>query len=417
MNRSQIAEKLKGQIKEFSGRLSRGLPKVVGRFVEEMIYGILCAQSVRVSQIARSLNEGIRPIKTLNRLCRQLGRRGLQERLGDTVIEQGAWHIGRDTLLIVDVSDVSKKYAKKMEYLAEVRDGSEARIGKGYWTMRVVGAEVDRVKIIPLYEHLYSQLAPDFVSENDEVMQAVDRVRRKVKDRGIWVMDRGGDRRKLFHPFLDRGMRIIIRLEGDRHLVYRGRKVLALDLATSCRMPYAERIIKEERSGEKVYTIEMGFRKVKLPGRSEPLALVVVNGLGQKPLMLLTNVKVVKSRQSLLFVVLSYFRRWQVEETIRFAKQTFQIEDVRLLKYDRLQNMIAIVSAATYFVAVWLGDRLRLRVLAHHALQAAKRLFVIPAFRYYALADGIQWSLAGCQTPLRARNEQPRADPQLTLAI
>ena len=154
-----------------------------------------------------------------------------------------------------------------------------------------------------------------------------------------------------------------------------------------------------------------------LPGRSEPLALVVVNGLGQKPLMLLTNLKVVKSRQSLLFVVLSYFRRWQVEETIRFAKQTFQIEDIRLLKYDRLQNMIAIVSAATYFVAVWLGDRLRLRVLAHHALQAAKRLFVIPAFRYYALADGIQWSLAGCDTPLRARKEQPRAHPQLTLAI
>jgi hypothetical protein len=66
MNRSQIASKLKGQIKEFSGKLCRGLPKVVGRFVEEMLYGILCGQSVHVAKIARTLNERIRLIKTIN---------------------------------------------------------------------------------------------------------------------------------------------------------------------------------------------------------------------------------------------------------------------------------------------------------------------------------------------------------------
>jgi hypothetical protein len=42
MNRSQIADKLKGQIGEFSGKLCKGLPKVAGRSVEEMLYGILC---------------------------------------------------------------------------------------------------------------------------------------------------------------------------------------------------------------------------------------------------------------------------------------------------------------------------------------------------------------------------------------
>lgn len=57
MNRSQIANKLKGQIREFSGKLSNGLPKVVGRFMEEMLYGILCRQSVRVSEIGRAVNE------------------------------------------------------------------------------------------------------------------------------------------------------------------------------------------------------------------------------------------------------------------------------------------------------------------------------------------------------------------------
>ncbi len=417
MNRSQIANKLKGQIREFSGKLSKGLPKVAGRFLEKMVYGILCRQSVRVSEIGRALNERIRLIKTENRLCRQLGRPGLEERVTDNLVEEGAPDIKRDTLLLIDPSDISKKYAKKMEYLAHVRDGSEKELSKGYWTVRVVGAELERVKIIPLYDHLYSQNAPEFESENTEILKAVDCVRKEVEDRGIWVMDRGGDRAKLFHPFLERGMRFIIRLEGHRDLIYRGKKVLAVKLAASCRMPYRERIIKEEGSAERVHNIEVGFRRVKLPGRKERLALVVVKGLGHEPSMLLTTVNVVKSRKSLMFFVLAYLRRWQVEETIRFAKQAFGIEDIRLRRYDRLQTMIAIVSAAVHFVAVWLGERLKLGILVHHALQAAKRIFGVPDFRYYALADGIKAFLEGCEAPFRKGKAQPRADPQLMLPI
>jgi len=133
--------------------------------------------------------------------------------------------------------------------------------------------------------------------------------------------------------------------------------------------------------------------------------------------MILTNLEVVKSRKCLVFFVLSYFRRWQIEETIRFAKQAYQIEDIRLRRYERLQNMIAIVSAALYFVAVWLGQGLKLAILAHHALQAAKRIFGVPDFRYYALADGIKAFLEGCEAPFRKGKAQPRADPQLMLPL
>jgi len=111
----------------------------------------------------------------------------------------------------------------------------------------------------------------------------------------------------------------MIRLEGDRHLIYRGKKVLGIHLAGSCRIPYRERIIKQEGSAEKVYNIEVGFRRVKLPGRKERLGMVVVKGLGREPLMILTSFEVVKSRKSLMFVVLSYFHRWQIEETTPLA--------------------------------------------------------------------------------------------------
>jgi hypothetical protein len=39
---------------------------------------------------------------------------------------------------------------------------------------------------------------------------------------------------------------------------------------------------------------------------------------------------------------------------------------------------------------VYLNLRTKLRVLTGHVLQAARRVFGIPDFRFYALADGIK---------------------------
>jgi hypothetical protein len=43
-----------------------------------------------------------------------------------------------------------------------------------------------------------------------------------------------------------------------------------------------------------------------------------------------------------------------------------------------------------YFASVYLGIRLKLRVLSKHLVRAARRVFGVPDFRLYALADGIK---------------------------
>jgi RHS repeat-associated protein len=45
------------------------------------------------------------------------------------------------------------------------------------------------------------------------------------------------------------------------------------------------------------------------------------------------------------------------------TKQSYNLEDIRLLTYRQLCNMITLVLAASYFAAVYLGDRLKLAVL------------------------------------------------------
>ena len=46
-------------------------------------------------------------------------------------------------------------------------------------------------------------------------------------------------------------------------------------------------------------------------------------------------------------------------------------------------------GAAAFFTAVVLGTRVKLHILATRLPTAAKRLFGVPDFRYYGLADGI----------------------------
>lgn len=400
MNYAKTVFKLREQIIKFSGELSSGWPKVVRRFLAEVIYGIQARQSVRLTEIARSLEERIPIRKTQYRLCRQLGRRGLWVKLVRRLSGMGSWRIKEDTLLVLDISDIAKKYAQRMEYLTTVRDGSEGALANGYWTCSVIGTEVGESVFIPLYNRLYSQAGPDFISENAEVRKAISLVSEQTEKRGIWVLDRGGDRRKIIHHLLRNKHRFILRLKVDRHLVYRRKKQSVYEHALACPLLYSERIVKEDAGREKIYHLEFGYRPVKLPERKESLYMVVVRGFGQEPMMLLTNIRVNKSRKALWSIIESYMSRWRIEETIRFIKQSYNLEDIRLLTYRRLQNMMALVLAVAYFTMVYLGLKTKLRVMTRHVLKAARRLFGIPDFRFYALADGIRQLLFGRQRGL-----------------
>lgn len=263
---SRIAHALREQIHGFVLLLAVSLSKPKARFVEEMVYGIQASQDVKLSSIGRALEEGIRLKKTVERLSWHAGQPGLGEGINGRVAMMGSRRVHRDTLLIVDPSDIRKEYAKRMPYLATVRDGSTGELAPGYWTCPIVACESSSRRMTPLHLSLWSSEAPDFVSENEQILSCVDTVRGAVADRGIWVIDRGGDRENLLHPFLDRKMRFIVRMKGDRHLLYRGRAVAARALAAGCPLPYAEVIVREEEKKEKTYHLEFGYRQVRFPG-------------------------------------------------------------------------------------------------------------------------------------------------------
>lgn len=122
---------------------------------------------------------------------------------------------------------------------------------------------------------------------------------------------------------------------------------------------------------------------------------MVIAGLGGEPLILLTNLAVrARDSQSVWWIVQIYLTRWKIEETFRFVKQSYNLEDVRVLKYQRLKDLVILVTAVAYFAAAFLGQQMKLRILCEKLLIISQRFFGVPPFRFYARAEGIRRVLA-----------------------
>jgi hypothetical protein len=416
MNFSHIANKLRSKITRFSGILSQDLDKTAQRFIREAIYGIMASQSVLLTEIGRQLESRVSLKKIEERFSRQLIKYRIWGCLHKHILSLASNRVKDKTLLILDLSDVKKKYAEKMEYLAKVHDGSEdGEIVDGYWTNQVIATEVGSNEIIPLHMSLYSQNSPDFISENEEILAAMDQVGEAVQNRGIWVIDRGADRDAIFEPLLKKNRDFIIRMVGTRDLIYRGEIVRSLWLAYSCKLPYQKSIMKIVDGDEVMFNLSFGHVKVQLPDMDTPLNMVVVRGLSTKPMMLLTTLEIRTGQKDVWFIVQAYLRRWGVEETIRFIKQTYDLENIRVLRYTRLQNMMALLLAVFYFAAVILDQNQKLTIMTGYILKSAKRVFGIPDFKYYALGDGLSNIFSRFPGQLKKQEETPH--PQLSFGF
>ena len=209
-------------------------------------------------------------------------------------------------------------------------------------------------------------------------------------DKGIYAIDRGGDRGKLYDKFLETGKRFVIRLAQKRDLLHKGARKNCQALATALPCPYETVIIKYEEGKEHKTTISYNALPVKLPGRENGLFLVVVKGFGKVPMMLLTSC-VVNSRikETIWRIVEIYLTRWKCDESFRYIKQCYNLEDIRVRRYTSIRNMVALILAVAYFAAVYLGDNLKLKMLVERIYLVSKRFFGVPTFFNYAIADGL----------------------------
>lgn len=413
---SRIVATVKGQLSKFSGIISQGLPKAKQRLVREIIYGIQAGKDVKLSSITRSLNEPIALIKTEDRLSRNLDDRDFTEEINQQICRLGSKKVLDDMVIAIDPGDIRKHYASKMECLCKIHDGSEHEIAEGYWLAKAVAADIEHKKVIPLYLEAYSQEAKGFLSENDQLFRVIDTVGATLGNKGIYAIDRG----KLYEKFLEKGKekRFVIRLTKQRDLIHKGRRKNCCLLATQLPCPYQTVIIKYEDGQEEKTTVSYNALPVKLPAHEHPLFLVVVKGFGKVPMMLLTSCLVnIKSKESIWRIVEIYLTRWKCDESFRYIKQCYNLEDIRVRHYTSIRNIVVLILAVAYFAAVYLGDNLKLKMTMERIYLVSKRFFGVPTFFNYAIADGLYNLLFPDKTGIKTITKSKNPDFQLCFSF
>lgn len=393
-------KKVQGQIERFSSKITKGLSKPKKKFISQMLFGIQASRDVKLSNVSRSLNEDIKLIKTENRLSRHITSQDLTGYINNTLAEDSCWRITKDTVLALDLSDINKPFAKKMDYLAEVWDGSEGKVAPGYWLCEVIAANVKDETPVPLYSELYSHEADGFESENTQILKAIKTVSAYTNKRGIWTMDRGADRKTLVGELDKERLRFVIRAKGNRNLKdSKGRLKSTQDILKTIKYTEHYTVTIDKEGYTEDIELSLG-EEDNLTIEGVGISLVAIKGFSQEPMLLITNVD--KSAKDLLEI---YLTRWKCEESFRFLKHEYHLEDVRVRRYTGLRNTVALIHAVFYFLSVYLGRRLKMKILLSKIIEKAKRFFQTPAFKHYAVADGIfrllfnsKWSPEGIET-------------------
>ena len=80
--------------------------------------------------------------------------------------------------------------------------------------------------------------------------------------------------------------------------------------------------------------------------------------------------------------------RWRIEEYFKFKKQSFDFENIRVQSLKSIRNLDLLLTIATGYVAEISGKSDNIKIRAE-IIEVPKRLFGVPNFIYYAVADGI----------------------------
>lgn len=396
MNDIKIAAKAQVQLENFLGKIFTHFSKAKMRFLYEAMFGILASGDTKLSSIVRALDDNTKPIYTEKRLSRNIDDDKLGGMVSTAILEEGAKHVFKDTLIIADPFDICKEHAWKMEHITRVRDasrpskdGSEV-IVNGYHGCAVVACKINARKTIPLALKVWSSLAPGHKGENDEVLQLIDTVYESTGGKGILVYDRGGDRGAFYDYLLHNNRDFVIRIKSRGFMSWGGLWD-ADELAQNCTMQHSYNVHFDSHGKDCNIQLHFGVMPVKLPDyQKNQLHLVVVKGFGQRPMMLVTSLDVNQTFESQWRIVSAYLSRWRIEETIRFMKQEYGLENIRVLGYNSIRNMATLVLACAYFASVWIGRHLKHEVLAEHLIVLGKRLNKVPEFAAYAISSGIK---------------------------
>ena len=309
---------IQDSIKNNSRCVLKDLTKPQRKALSEIVRGLFTAGEPILRHIAQDKTKSAK--KQAEKYSHHLGNVQIQEKVETLAMKEARKQIRKRTIIAYDLTDISKESAKKIEKLSRVWDGSKRKINTGF-SLHGVGINgiLTKFQMHDGGKFMLNQIRKKIVTEISE----------KLGKKGIWVVDRGNDDKQFF-KFLRQDLKVdfIARLKENRQVVIK---------KTGVKIQ-----VKNLKAGKyTVYLMKKNNNRVDL---SSEYTLVISNHLkGKEPIRLLHSLEFKFSKNQ---IVNMYLQRWGVENIFKRVKEKFDLESIRVLKWQKFVNLVALVQLA-----------------------------------------------------------------------
>ena len=397
LNSTTNTYNLKREILSFTNKISNKLSKPDRKFTADITYGMLAAGSCLLTDVVDQLHEDTKKVNSVERLTRHLNKGIPGKALHSYLNTVSKWTPDEPTIH-VDDSDVVKPHGYKFEALDTVRDGSKSNssknvLEKGYHVTEACVITKSNHPV-SIYSRIHSSREKGFTSNNNITFDAMERGK-AIFGKATFVMDRGYDDNKMFLKLDELKQDYVIRLTAKRKLLFHNKWVPATELRNRRKGKIKTPVFYKGKQREAY----LSHVKVKITASRKDVYLVLVYGITEHPMMLVTN-KELKSKDDVIRIARLYFSRWRIEEYFRCKKQVFQFENFRVRKLKS-------INALNFYITLCMAFLARISMKSEtHALKVSIIQKAAPVkdkvqFHYYRLAKGISGILSYAKEGIR----------------
>jgi hypothetical protein len=230
-------------------------------------------------------------------------------------------------VIAYDLTDIAKPSAKKIEKMGNIFDGSQQKPSKGFFVHGVgVGSLLWRLRLHDGDRDFLPQV-------RKQILEKLIKVTKNLNP--IFVFDRGNDSIRLLEYLIRKSSKFIIRLKKNRVVIWK-------KTGEICSV---ERL-KPGRYTVLIQTEETKQRKTpKNKKYIEYLLVIKKDKKSKQPIRLLCSPDL--DAFSDKKIVKLYLERWGVENSFKQIKTGLNLEQIRVLKFKKFQNLVSLMHLAT----------------------------------------------------------------------
>ncbi|MCD6090429.1 MAG: transposase [Bacteroidales bacterium] len=406
MNLTNLTTNLQVEISNYLRKFQVRLKKPEFKFINNGLNGMLRSKSIFISNISLHLHEKIDKKKIEERLLYHLAKEEMFTKLTTSYLEGNSKDIRKQKYIVLDGSAIRKDYAKKMEGLCLVYDGASKKKNKieiGYHWDNIVGVSRTadgEIHIFPIYSEIYSKDIDPFFnksSENSKILSIHEKLQPYFALDSIFVMDRGYDRMRLIEPFIERNQNFIIRQTGRRYLIdiMNNENISVKELSRKTKLKYSYTVdqIKNGRKLKRIF--RAGAVKVKFPNckSDKCLWLVTAQEKGKGKTWFLSYLETDNVQEAIMTTMEGYKYRWKVEEFHRQVKQDYNLNKIKVMKYNTIKSVGALLLITMGFVAKlfnMVSKKTKMKILNLVNLIYKRCGNNLPVYIYYKATEAIR---------------------------